>query len=394
MALELLFYYFAVVDNTLDRPELSPEDKRRRDRRTPRIAIKYYAQSPFVYLFDSGDEQALLNCCGVDHNMFRRLHQLFEPVFHRCTLYDKSGVIRKRAFTRSGVPKGRKRELDAIGCLGLLLYWYRTRGSVARGTAMAFGLTSSPMYLWLRFSRRVLLSVLQNDPLAMVSPPTEQEVVEYIDAIGVKYPALREQKVWGAADGLKVLLQKSSNWAIQNRSYNGWTADTYVNSMFVFAADGRIRMCTINAPGTWHDSTIAEYGVYDKMEEVFNNYGGRVVVDSAFKLQGREYLIKSSQQDPDNANGIVLNRQATSLRQLSEWGMRMIQGQFPRLKDRMGLEDFGERKVILHLLVLLYNYQASTVGINQILNTFMSKTDGFYSHDRVSTDANNVFDVR
>ena len=164
--------------------------------------------------------------------------------------------------------------------------------------------------------------------------------------------------------------------------------------MFVFAADGRIRMCTINAPGTWHDSTIAEYGVYDKMEEVFNNHGGRVVVDSAFKLQGREYLIKSSQQDPDNANGIVLNRQATSLRQLSEWGMRMIQGQFPRLKDRMGLEDFGERKVILHLLVLLYNYQASTVGINQILNTFMSKTDGFYSHDRVSTDANDVFDVR
>ena len=131
----------------------------------------------------------------------------------------------------------------------------------------------------------------------------------------------------------------------------------------------------------------------DRMEDVYNVHGGRVVVDSAFKLKEKDYLIKSSQQDPDNANGIVLNRQATSLRQLSEWGMRMIQGQFPRLKDRMGLEDFGERKVILHLLVLLYNYyQATTVGINSILNTCMSKTEGFYSHDRVSMDANDVFE--
>ena len=248
------------------------------------------------------------------------------------------------------------------------------------------------MYLWLRFSRRVLLFVLQNDPLARVRSPTEEEVVEYVDAIGAKYPALGEKKVWGAADGLKLKLQRSSNWAIQNQSYNGWTADTYVNSVFVFGPEGRIRMCTINASGTWHDSTMAEYGVYEKMEEVFNVHGGRVVVDSAFKLQEKDYVIKSSQQDPDNAAGVVLNRQATSLRQLSEWGMRMIQGQFPRLKDRIVLEDFGERKVILNLMVLLYNYQASTVGINQILNTFMSKTEGFYSHDNdISDTANDVF---
>ena len=195
MALELVFYYFAVLDNTLDRPQLSPEDRRRRDKRTPRIALQYYAQSSFVYLFDSGDEQSLLNCCGVDHNVFRKLLEVFEPVFHRYTPYDKSGLIRKRKFTRAGLPKGRKRELDAIGCLGLLLYWYQTRGSVARSTAMAFGLTSSPMYLWLRFSRRVLLFVLQNDPLARVRSPTEEEVVEYVDAIGAKYPALGKKGV-------------------------------------------------------------------------------------------------------------------------------------------------------------------------------------------------------
>ena len=68
----------------------------------------------------------------------------------------------------------------------------------------------------------------------------------------------------------------------------------------------------------------------------------------------------------------------------------MIQGQFPRMKDNLQLEEFGERKVILQLMVLLYNYQASKVGINQILNTFMSKTEGFYSY-AITADANNQF---
>ena len=61
--------------------------------------------------------------------------------------------------------------------------------------------------------------------------------------------------------------------------------------------------------------------------------------------------------------------------------MRMIQGQFPRLKDPLQLEEFGERKVVLKLMVLLYNYQTSKVGMNQILNTFMSRTKGFESYE-------------
>ena len=51
--------------------------------------------------------------------------------------------------------------------------------------------------------------------------------------------------------------------------------------------------------------------------------------------------------------------------------MRMIQGQFPRMKDRLRLEDLGERKVIIHLMINLYNFQCSTIGHNQILTVFM-----------------------
>ena len=46
-----------------------------------------------------------------------------------------------------GAQKGKKeKEVDAIGCLGLLvLFWFRTRGSVARAaSSLAFGMTSQP----------------------------------------------------------------------------------------------------------------------------------------------------------------------------------------------------------------------------------------------------------
>ena len=77
---------------------------------------------------------------------------------------------------------------------------------------------------------------------------------------------------------------------------------------------------------------MADYRVYEAMEKVFIATGGKVVVDSAFKIGTKEYLIKSSQEDPLDERLLLINRQATSIRQLSEWGMRMIQGSFPRLK--------------------------------------------------------------
>ena len=74
MALELVFFYFAYLD---DPPTMSDEDEKRRDRRTPRIALRKYNKSSFYYLFHSGCDQALLNCCAVDHAVFKNLLDLF-----------------------------------------------------------------------------------------------------------------------------------------------------------------------------------------------------------------------------------------------------------------------------------------------------------------------------
>ena len=293
--------------------QLSDEDRRRRDCCTPCIAIRRYSKSPFLYLFESGDNQALLNCCGVDHPTFNELLLAFEPVFNCHTFDQVTGRIRTIVITKKGFIKGRKREMDAVGCLGLVMYWFRTRGSLARCGSLAFGSTSTPMYRWLKFSRRVLLFVLLHHPLAKISDPSSSEIREYYTAIGTKYSYLMDHRVWGACDGLKLLIQKPSNHLLQSRFYNGWTSDCYVNSVFVFAPDGRIRIATINAPGSWHDSTLADYGVYDKMEDLYREHLCKVVVDFAFNLQGRNFLIKSSQTNPTDPYALALNNDAIKL---------------------------------------------------------------------------------
>ena len=40
----------------------------------------------------------------------------------------------------------------------------------------------------------------------------------------------------------------------------------------MFGSDGGIRIATINAPGTCHDSTMADYGVYNKMSELYKHH--------------------------------------------------------------------------------------------------------------------------
>ena len=78
---------------------------------------------------------------------------------------------------------------------------------------------------------------------------------------------------------------------------------------------------------------MAEYGIYTGMEAVYEATGAKVVVDSAFNIGKKYYIVKPSQQDLMDPEELAVNHQATSIRQLSEWGMRMIQGMFLLLND-------------------------------------------------------------
>ena len=380
-----IMYHNWMLDNpSTFKQLLDDEDKRRRDRRYPRASLRVYKYSSFEYLYTSGNNQALLNATGHDHRTFALLLSKFRYTYDYHML-SHDGTIRKKRVENDGSPKGRPRDLNAIGALGMVLMWFRTRGSCARSISMHFGQTSTPMYKWLKFARKCLLHALSRDVDSKVLIPTISQVKFFQEVIGAKYPLCSD--VWAAADGLKLLIQKSTDERKQNMHYNGWKSGHYINCVFVYTPDGKIALCVLNAPGTFHYSTMAHYGIYEGMERIYELCEGKVVVDSAFKISDGDYLIKSSQCDPFDNDALRLNRQATTIRQLSEWGMRMIQAAFPRLKEALIYEEKGDRMVILRLMVNLYNFHCHHIGINIIQNSYTEKTN-FFGHQSIDDDAN------
>ena len=70
----------------------------------------------------------------------------------------------------------------------------------------------------------------------------------------------------------------------------------------------------------------------------------------------------------DNERNLLIHRQATSARQMEEWGMRAFQASFPRVTEKLRYEDRSERKLLMEVLPRLYDYRATKKGINQIRN--------------------------
>ena len=103
------FILFNDDDDSDEEPCLSLQDRRRRSKKIPRIALKNYNQSAFRFLFDSGNDQALINCCAVDHKVFAELLEIFSPIFESYAIDSKTGLIKKLKPTAMGTRKGRPR---------------------------------------------------------------------------------------------------------------------------------------------------------------------------------------------------------------------------------------------------------------------------------------------
>ncbi len=98
---------------------------------------------------------------------------------------------------------------------------------------------------------------------------------------------------------------------------------------------------------------------------MFSETGLKFVIDSAFCTINIPFLIKSSQDDltagdemltlDDQLTDIAKRHEATSMQQSAEWGMQAVQSSFPRIKDTLPYEEYGERKIIMTSLLLLFN---------------------------------------
>ena len=98
---------------------LSPDERRLRDRRYPRCSVPRWEDSPFKYLLDSQNDQALVNATGLPLASFNELLIHFSFYYHGYTFSRRTGQIRKLKNDSS-----RKRKFPAEGALGLVLVWY------------------------------------------------------------------------------------------------------------------------------------------------------------------------------------------------------------------------------------------------------------------------------
>jgi hypothetical protein len=138
-----------------------------------------------------------------------------------------------------------------------------------------------------------LLRVLSDNKDAIVEMPSDDRVKELCKIFHERHDLLPD--VYCVADGLKLYFEQCA---------------------FVFSIDGRIIRGIVNAPGSLHDSTLAEWGgIYESLEEVYLRTDAKCCVDSAFASTNNAYLLKSS-QNYMNANGplsMLRMEQATSL---------------------------------------------------------------------------------
>ncbi len=111
-------------------------------------------------------------------------------------------------------PHGQKRKVLLVDCLGLVLVWTQTRGSL-NILQLVFGLTYANLSVYLRFGIRLIVEIFRDDPLARVSLPSAEDIPTYMATFSEHHPLLTD--FWAMMDGLKFYLQASGNSDIQER---------------------------------------------------------------------------------------------------------------------------------------------------------------------------------
>ena len=176
-------------------------------------------------------------------------------------------------------------------------------------------------------------------------------------------------------DGFSASVECGESMEEQSVDYNGFHHDTKCQNCFAFSPTGIIFFAVINAPGAWHDSQV----VLPLAKAVNDHIGDYALcVDSGFSRSGDmfgKFVGPISRKRKRNLAPILRNHilllaeKYISLRQASEWGMRALQGAFPRLKSRLPSNRIW-RSEIIFCIVLIHNFRTNLMGLNQITAVF------------------------
>ncbi len=241
---------------------LNAEERRRRDRRIPRLALIEPKMSAWKKILVSGNDQSLITITGLDFSVFGELMERFEPMYSQYSVAPVDGK-----YVKVKDKSGRRRLMKGEDCLGLVLVWTRTRGSLTL-LQVVFGMSRTGIEDYLRFGKRILIKLLSRDEKSRIGVPSRSRIELYKEAIKQRHPALED--VGLCMDGLRLASEAPGSFVVQNNYYNGWKHNHCVASIFVFAPDGTIIFMVTNCAGGQHDSTLADLGgIYEKLRASF-----------------------------------------------------------------------------------------------------------------------------
>ena len=191
---------------------LDYDERKRRNRRIPRLVLVEPKMSAWKKILSSGNDQSLITTTGLDFNVFKELKQRFEPEYSRYSLVPIEGK-----YVKVKDKSGRRRLINGEDCLGLVLVWSRTRGSLAF-LQVIFGLSRTGVEVYLRFGKRLLIKLLSRDVNSKIGTPNRCRVESYMEAVREMHPAL--EGVGLSMDGLRLSSEAPGSFVAQNNYYN------------------------------------------------------------------------------------------------------------------------------------------------------------------------------
>jgi hypothetical protein len=321
-----------------------------------RRALVKPKMSAWRRLLNHGDEGSFLDLTGFNFHAFREM-------VHIISTEDE----------RHNTPAfGRPKLLNIEDELGLYLFYVNSTMK-AKHLALLFGVLPSTVNTTiLRMMKRIVKGLKRNAD-SRVKFPDQAKMEAFAAMVNRRDNAVDD--VIGFLDGLSMPVQCSDDPSSQAAYYNGYHGDTMINNIFLFSPEGKIIYAVFNAPGSWHDSHVAQPLITVVLQKI-GSY--KICVDQGFKRGGSLYdkfvgpLSKKARRNLCVALRriyIEIHNRYVSLRQSSEWGMRALQGTFTRLKSRL-TSNLLTRHYIIHSIILLHNFRTAKVGLNQIATVF------------------------
>lgn len=337
-----------------------------------RSAIVQPIESPWKRLYERGDDESFFHLTGLNRRAFRMLMEY---------IFDLDEFTRRR--------RGRPRLLGPDGYLGLVLF-YMGSTMTNKHLCLIFGTTPSVCSRAINWMLKKIVRALRDHPFARVKFPDREKMREYAAMVQLREPLVDD--IIGFMDGVSFPAECTDDRFIQNAMYCGYDCDTMVNNVFAYGPDGKVFFAAINFPGSWADGSLTARFLH-QMKRRMLDY--KICVDQGFPRSGDAYgtfvgpitkrAARRLHRDVRDYLLLISNVH-TSLRQASEWGMRGLQGTFPRCKKRMP-SDSALRRLVIEAIVLVHNYRTELIGYSQIQTVFdpeYVRCENLQGYDRIS----------